>query len=237
MSSASVRERAIAPTAPATPRRHARADSQVAADRHQTSILVTSQGHMQIAPLIAAMSRELAPGSATQLRRHAGADIVCMVLGGVLRYEPLDAPPVTLWAENVAVLSTGAGVDYRWRSIGDEPAHVVMLWMLGKTEGAPRIDVRIARRRDRLGGFAPIAGRDTGLPIRGEVRVMAGVLPIGSSLIHAARGQRSYVISTIGAIAADGFAVAAGGGALIERAGAIRVSARQSTEVVIVETP
>jgi len=191
---------------------------------------------MRIAPLIAAMSREIAPGSATQLRRHAGPDIVCLVLAGVVLYEPAGAPTVALWAENVAVLSTGAGVEYRWRSIGDEPARVAMLWLLGNAEGVPRIDVRMARRLDRLGRLAPIAGRDTELPTRGDVRVMAGVLPVGRSLVHTARGPRSYVMSTIGAISADGVEAAAGDGVVIDRAGEIRVSARQSTEVVIVET-
>jgi redox-sensitive bicupin YhaK (pirin superfamily) len=191
---------------------------------------------MRIAPLVAAMSRELAPGAELQERRHAGLDIVCLLLGGVLRYEPVGAPAMTLWAENVAVLSTGAGVDYRWRSIGDEPVHMVMLWMLGKADGTARMDVRMARRRDRLGTLAPIAGRDAELAIPSDVKVMAGVLPVGRSLVHAARGPRRYVMSTIGTITADGVTAAAGNGVLIERTGAIRISAQESTEVVIVET-
>jgi redox-sensitive bicupin YhaK (pirin superfamily) len=237
MSSVSLRELEVAQTVPARrPRPHAFTESRIDADRQRTAIFVTSQGHMRIAPLIAALSRELAPGSELQERRHAGLDIVCMVLGGVLRYQPAGAPAVTLWAEHVAVLSTGAGVDYRWRSIGDEPAHVVMLWMLGKADGKPRMDVRIASRLERLGELAPIAGRDTGLPTSSDVRVMAGVLPVGGSLVHVARGRRSYVMSTIGAITANRVEVAAGDGVLIERAGPIRISAKESTEVVIVET-
>ena len=191
---------------------------------------------MRIAPLIAAMSRQLVPGSELQERRHAGLDIVCMVLGGALRCELAGAPAMTLWAEYVAVLSTGAGVDHRWRSIGDEPAHVVMLWMLGKADGKPRMDVRIARRRERLGELVQIAGRDTGLPTSSDVRVMAGVLPVGDSLVHVARGRRSYVMSTIGAITVDRVEAAAGDGVLIERSGPIRILAKESTEVVIVET-
>jgi redox-sensitive bicupin YhaK (pirin superfamily) len=210
--------------------------AEVEADRHGTAILVAAGGQMRVAPLIAAMSRELAPGGVTELRRHAGPDIVCLVLGGVLRYEPVGARAVTMWAESVAVLSTGAGVEYRWRSIGDEPAHVVMLWLLGEATGAPRLEVDVAARRRRLGTLVPLAGRDTGLPTRGDVRVMASVLPVGASLVHTARGRRSYVMSTIGAVTANGVAVAARGGAVIDRRGAIRVSARQSTEVVIVET-
>jgi redox-sensitive bicupin YhaK (pirin superfamily) len=88
----------------------------------------------------------------------------------------------------------------------------------------------------RLGTLAPVAGRDSSLAIRGEVRVMAGVVPVGGSVVHAARSRRRYVMSTVGAIAADGVEVAAGAGALIERSGSIQIAARQSTEVVIVET-
>ncbi|HEX3764086.1 MAG TPA: hypothetical protein VHW23_35575 [Kofleriaceae bacterium] len=237
MSSASLRELEVAPTLLARrPRRYAFTDSQVQAGRQRAVVLVNSRGHMRMAPLIAAMSRELAPGAELQERRHAGLDIVCMVLGGVLRYEPVGAPAVMLWAENVAVLSTGAGVDYRWRSVGDEPAHVVMLWMLSRADGKPRMDVRTASRLKRLGELVPIAGREVGLPTRNDVRVMAGVLPVGGSLVHAARGQRSYVMATIGTIIASGVEAAAGDGVLVERAGAIRVSAKESTEVVIVET-
>lgn len=218
------------------PRRYAFTDTQVEAGRQRAVVLVTGQGHMRIAPLIAAMSRELAPGAELQERRHAGLDIVCMVLGGALRYEPVGAAAMTLRAENVAVLSTGAGVDYRWRSIGDEPAHVVMLWMLGKADGKPRLDAALASRLKRLGELVPIAGRGTELATRGDVRVMAGVLPVGGSLVHVARGRRSYVMSTIGAITASGVEAAAGDGVVTERSGAIRVSARESTEVVVVET-
>ncbi len=237
MSSVSQRELEVAPTLLATrPRRYAFTDSQLHAGRQRAVTLVTSRGFMRMAPLIAAMSRELAPGAELQERRHAGLDIVCLVLGGVLRYEPAGAAGVTLRAEDVGVLSTGAGVDYRWRSIGDEPAHVAMLWVLSKADGKPRMEVRTASRLKRLGELVPIAGRDTALPTRSDVRVMAGVLPVGGSLVHAARGQRSYVMSTIGAITAGGVEAAAGDGVLVERAGAIRVSAKESTEVVIVET-
>lgn len=237
MSSGSLRALEVAPTLPARrPRRRIGSGARIDADRHGTASLVGDQGELRMAPLIAAMSRQLAPGAETQVRRHAGPDIVCMVIAGVLRYEPVGAPPVMLWAETVAVLSTGAGIDYRWRSIGDEPAHVVMLWLLGNADGKPRIDLRMASRLKRLGTLAPIAGRGTALATRGDVSVIAGVLPVGGSLIHAARGQRSYVMSTIGAIAVDGVEIAAGGGVLIERTGAVRVSARQSTEVVVVET-
>jgi redox-sensitive bicupin YhaK (pirin superfamily) len=226
---------AAASTIPASPSCRALTASHHAGHQ-RTDILVTGRGYMRIAPLVAAMLRELAPGAELQERRHAGLDVVCMVLGGVLRYEPAGAPATTLWAETVAVLSTGAGVDYRWRSIGDEPVHMVMLWMLGKADGKPRMDVRIARRMNRLGVLTPIAGRNAELPLHGDVKVMAGVLPVGGSLVHAARGPRRYVMSTIGAIIADGAEAAAGSGVLIERTGAIRVWAKESTEVVVVET-
>ena len=237
MSSAAVSALEVAPTQPAKrPRRPSGGSARVDADRHGTASLVTDQGQLRMAPLIAAMSRELAPGAETQLRRHAGPDIVCMVIAGVLRYEPVAAPPVTLWAETIAVLSTGAGVDHRWRSIGDEPAQVVMLWLAGPADGKPRMDLRMASRLKRLGALAPIAGRATGLPTHGDVSVMAGVLPVGGALVHTARGRRSYVMSTIGAITVDGVDVAAGSGVLIERTGAIRIAAKHSTEVLVVET-
>jgi redox-sensitive bicupin YhaK (pirin superfamily) len=237
VSSGSLRALEVASTTLARrPRRYAFTDAQVEAGRQRAVVLVTGQGHMRVAPLVAAMSRELAPGSELQERRHAGLDIVCLVLGGALRYEPAGAAAVTLRAESVAVLSTGAGVDYRWRSIGDEPAHVVMLWMLGKADGKPRMGVGLASRVKRLGSLVPIAGRGTELAVRGDVRVMAGVLPVGGSLVHVARGPRSYVMSTIGAITANGIEAAACDGVVTERSGAIRISARESTEVVVVET-
>ena len=219
----------VAPTLPAVRVRRPTIEPGLRAD-----VLVTRRGRLRIAPLLAAMTREIAPGAAPAVRRHTGLDIVCLVLGGALRYEPVRGAATTLWAEQVAVLSTGAGVEYGWRAIGDTPAHVVMLWLLGRGDGTPKIDVRAASRFERLGTLAPIAGRASALPTSGNVTVMAGVLPVGASLVHAARGKR-YVMSTIGAFAADGIAANAGDGVLIDRTGAIRISAKESTEVVIVE--
>jgi redox-sensitive bicupin YhaK (pirin superfamily) len=200
-----------------------------------TDVLVTSHGSLQFTPLLAAISRELAPATYTPIRRHAGVDIVCMVLAGALRYEPASGPLATLVAEDVGVLRTGTGTEYRWRALGDEPVRAVMLWMLGRSDGKPAIDVRMASRIERIGELAPIAGHNTPLPVSHHVRVMASVLAVGESLMHTARGKR-YVMSTIGAFCADGIEAAAGDGVLLERRGAVRISARESTEVVIVET-
>jgi len=205
--------------------------------RRRADYLVTPSGELRMAPLLAAMSLELDPTASTETRRHTGLDIVCVVLGGALRYEPAGAPGVTLGTEDVAVLSTRAGVDYRWRSVSKEPALAVMFWLLGTTGGAPRIDVRIARRVERLREAVPIAGRDTWLPTSRDVRILAGVVPVGGTLVHHVRGRRCYVMSTIGKITADGIAAGAGDGVMIDRTGAVRVAARESTEIVIIETP
>jgi len=205
--------------------------------RKRADYLVTPSGELRMAPLLAAMSLELDPMASTEIRRRTGLDIVCVVLGGALRYEPEGAPGVTLGTEGVAVVSTGAGVDYRWRSVGNEPALAMMFWLLGKTRGAPRIDVRIARRVERLREAAAIAGRGTSLPTSRDVRILARVVPVGGSVVHCVRGRRCYVLSTIGRITADGIAAGAGDGVMIDRTGAVRVCAKESTEIVIIETP
>lgn len=205
--------------------------------RQHADVLVTPSGRLRIAPLVAAMGRELAPMARIETRHHAGLDIVCVVLAGALRYEPSDARGVTLATEDVAVLSTGRGVTYRWWSVGDEPARAVMFWLLGSSTGTPRIDVCRASRSERLSRAVPIAGRDTVLPTSRDVRILAGVVPVGGSFQYTMRGRRCYIVPTIGTIAADGTVIRAGDGALIDQTGAIRIAAQESTEVVIVETP
>jgi redox-sensitive bicupin YhaK (pirin superfamily) len=227
----------LAPLRPTMRPRRSTIGPPPAAIRQRVDHLVTPNGTLRIAPLLAAMWLDLAPRASTERRQHTGLDIVCFVFGGALRYEPAGGPGATLRTESVAVLSTGAGADYRWRSVGDEPARAVMLWLLGRAEAGPRIGMQIASRAERLYEAAAIAGCDTWLPTSRDVRIFAGIVPVGGSLAHRARGRRCCILSTIGAIAANGVQAIAGKAVVIDRARVIRISAMESTEVVILETP
>jgi redox-sensitive bicupin YhaK (pirin superfamily) len=203
--------------------------------QQRTDMLVDRDGRMRMSPLIAATWCVFAPGAVTQLRRHNSTDIVCLVVAGALRLETSDRRAETLVAENVAVLTTGRGSEYRWRSVGDEPARAIMLWLVGRADAAPRIDVAVASRYKRVSRLAPIAGCDTALAANTNVRIFAGVLPAGTLLAHTLRGEQCYVMPTIGGIVVNDVDAKAGTGTVVDRVHTTHIAARESTEVVVVD--
>jgi len=89
-----------------------------------SDILVTGNGRLRLRPLLAAFPHELAHATATPMRCHGGIDIVCLVLSGTLYYQPSRGVGAVVPTAHVAVMSTAAGVEYRWRATGDEPVHM-----------------------------------------------------------------------------------------------------------------
>ena len=201
--------------------------------RQRADVIVSGDGRMPLAPLLAVVMRELAVGAVTQWRCHADIEIACVALAGHLLFEPLAGRAIALGPEDVAVISTGARLDYRWRTVGDEPAHVLMFWFRARHDRAARTMHRREHRCERVGAPSPIAGVGTRLPLAADVAIHAGVLPIGSRITYDAP-SRCYIVSSLGAFAVDGVVGAAGEGVLAAP-GRHTIRAIESTEIVIVD--
>jgi redox-sensitive bicupin YhaK (pirin superfamily) len=215
--------------------RAARAHSHGPAIQQRVDIMTTRDGRLQFPPLLAAMSREIAPGARTAQRRHEALDVVVIMLSGMLGFEPRSGDGAILRADDIAILVTGSGIDYRWRALGDEPARMVTLWLPSHLGVAPRLAVRRIDRIDRVGRTTAIAGSGTELPTYTPIAIASRVLAIGQTMVHDPRGRRCYAISTLGRAAIDGTNVHAGDGVIARAGTPMRIDALESTELLLVD--
>jgi|GEM_PF-6776440 len=222
------------PTVPATSlRRHSRSASHPGI-RQEADVMVTADGRLRISPIYAALSRTFQPNTATRWRRHESIEIVCVMVAGQLACEVINEDSFVLGSEDVAVLTTGPGVEYRWRSIGTEPAHALFFWLPARMDRTASYQQYRAPRTQRLNELVAIAGDGTRVATTEPVRVYSAVLPHATSIVHAAGHRRCYIVPTLGPIAVDGV-VAGPNAGIVGEGGSRRIHAIESTEVLIVE--
>ena len=223
------------PTVHATTlRRYTRSSSHPGVHQN-TDVMVTADGRLRVPPIYAAVSRCFELGTATRWRRHDSIEIVCLMVSGTLACEYIDGSTFALGAEDVAVVSTSSGLEYRWRSIGDEPARGLFFWLPARPNRAPRHTQYHAPRAQRIGELVALAGIGTPAPITAPITVHSVVMASGTSLTHAAGHRRCYIVPTLGPIAVEGV-VAGPNSGVVGEGGVRTICALESTEVVIVET-
>lgn len=222
------------PTTRATTRRRHLRSTTSPGIHQEADVMVDADGRLRVSPIYAAMSRTFQPHTATRWKRHEGVELVCVMIAGELACECIGQDPFVLGREDVAVLSTGAGVEYRWHAIGDEPARALFFWLPSRMDRTPYYGQYRARRTDRLGALTGVAGWGTRLPTTERVRVSSAVLTAGSSVVHVAHHRRCYIVPTLGPIYVDGV-VARPNAGIVSEGGALEIHALESTEVLVVE--
>lgn len=215
-------------------RRHRRVETDPGVEQ-LADVMVSAGGRLDIPHVYAVISRVIDPHAATPWRHHDSTEIVCVVISGTLACERRGEAPAVLCAEDIAILSTNRGLDYRWRALGDEPARAVFFWLPGRVQHAPSLVGYRAARVERLRDFVPLAGRGAQLSTASPIKLSSVVLSAGATIQHDARHRHSYIVPTLGPITVDGLTALPGTG-VFGAGGVRRICALQSTEVLVIES-
>jgi redox-sensitive bicupin YhaK (pirin superfamily) len=176
---------------------------------------------------------------------HADMEIITYVRRGAITHEDSMGNRGRTEAGDVQVMSAGAGVTHAEFNLEDDATTLYQIWILPKERGgAPFWGAAKFPKGDRAGALTPLASGFAAdqaagaLPIRQDARLLAATLPRGQSARYAIEpGRHVYLAVAAGAADVSGLALGERDGAAIENEREIVISARDDSEVVLVDAP
>jgi redox-sensitive bicupin YhaK (pirin superfamily) len=170
---------------------------------------------------------------------HKNMEIISYVLEGTLAHKDSLGNGSIIRPGDVQCLTAGTGVQHsEFNHSASEPVHFLQIWIdpdqknLRPSYQQNRFeDVTL---RGRLRVVASPDGREGSVVIHQNAQMYAARLAEGETVQHVlAPGRKAYVQVTRGTIEANGVSLSAGDGAAITGEQEIRLSARDSAEVLL----
>jgi quercetin 2,3-dioxygenase len=184
---------------------------------------------------------EIAPGTGFPPHPHADMEIITYVRQGAITHQDSLGNKGRTEAGDVQVMSAGTGIRHSEYNIEPEATTLFQIWIQPSSRGEkPCWGTKPFPKQDRSGRFVTLAsgieGDSDALPIRAEARVLGATLNAGETAEYVlAEGRRGYLVSARGAIEVNGVRFAERDGAAIENERAVRVTAIEDAEIVLVD--
>ena len=169
-------------------------------------------------------------------------EIITYVLEGAISHQDSLGNQGRTAAGDVQVMSAGSGIRHAEYNLEPGVTRLFQIWILPARAGdAPSWGARPFPRDDRAGRFVTLASGlpedDEALPIRTPGRVLGATLPAGETLDYAlAPGRRAYLVPARGSVEVNGVTVGTRDGAAIVDEPALRITALEDAELVMVDT-
>lgn len=184
----------------------------------------------------------IAPRSGFPMHPHREMEIVTYVLRGELTHEDSLGNRGVLSAGDVQRMSAGTGIVHSEWNHGDEPVHLLQIWVLPERRGiAPGYEQRSFSREERTNRLLPVVsglGHDGTLRIHQAAAFYVSRLEAGQTVTHTlADGRRAFLYVIDGGIDLNGVAMGTGDQARIEAEEALSVAAREDTELILIDLP
>ena len=174
---------------------------------------------------------------------HADMEIITYVREGAITHEDNQGNRGRTEAGDVQVMSAGTGIRHSEYNRERETTRIFQIWIIpDRPGGKPAWGAKPFPKDDRSGRFVTLAsgieGDADALPIRTEARVLGANLKAGESAEYTLGGTRhAYLVPAKGKVEVNGVALDARDGAAITDVPAIRVTAVEDSEVVMVDVP
>lgn len=187
----------------------------------------------------------IAPHSGFGPHAHRNVEILTVVLSGAITHEDSAGHRGRIAAGSVQAMSAGRGIRHAERNEEDVATHLFQIWLQPRTlDGVPRWATRDFDITQDDEPFVVLASSrreeiDAGaLPIDANARLLAATLREGVTLAHSlAPDTDAYLVAATGRIDVNGVRLAPRDGAALRGEHEIRMTARDTTAVVIVELP
>ena len=182
------------------------------------------------------------PNAGFPAHAHQDMEIITYVLEGAISHQDSLGNQGRTAAGDVQVMSAGSGIRHAEYNLEPGVTRLFQIWILPARAGdAPSWGARPFPRDDRAGRFVTLASGlpedDEALPIRTPGRVLGATLPAGETLDYAlAPGRRAYLVPARGSVEVNGVTVGTRDGAAIVDEPALRITALEDAELVMVDT-
>jgi quercetin 2,3-dioxygenase len=172
------------------------------------------------------------PNTGFPAHGHQDMEIITYVLEGAISHQDSLGNQGRTAAGDVQVMSAGSGIRHAEYNLEPGVTRLFQIWILPAQAGdAPSWGARPFPRDDRAGRFVTLAsglpGDDEALPIRTPGRVLGAAL---------APGRRAYLVPARGSVEVNGVTVGTRDGAAIVDEPALRITALEDAELVMVDT-
>tara|TARA_R100001126_G_scaffold95539_2_gene67210 strand:+ start:4389 stop:5087 length:699 start_codon:yes stop_codon:yes gene_type:complete len=172
---------------------------------------------------------------------HRDMEIITYVRKGAITHEDSLGNKGRTEAGDVQVMSAGTGIRHSEYNREDEVTQIFQIWIIPTSEGdAPQWGAKPFPKGDRAGQFVTLASgyeEDAdALPIRTDARVVGATIPAGDTVEYPLGANRkAYLVPANGAVEIDGQTVNARDGAAISDLDVLRITAREDSEIVLVD--
>jgi quercetin 2,3-dioxygenase len=184
----------------------------------------------------------IAPGTGFDPHPHQAMEIITYVRAGAITHQDSLGNTGRTEAGDVQVMSAGTGIRHAEYNREKEPTRLFQIWIIPDAQGGePRWDARPFPKGDRAGHFVTlasgIAGDGDALPIRTSARVLGATLKAGQRAEYRlGAGRRAYLVPAAGSVEINGVAANTGDGVAIADESVLHVTAREDSELVLVDT-
>lgn len=183
----------------------------------------------------------IAPHTGFPPHPHRDMEIVTYVRKGAISHQDSLGNRGRTLAGDVQVMSAGTGIVHSEYNLEDEVTQIFQIWIMPEQTGLPPAwGTRPFPRGERAGAFVTLAsglpGGDGALPIRAAARLVAATLRAGQSAEYRLADRRkAYLVPASGRILVNGVEAGAGDGLAIRDEVLLEVSAREDSEIILVD--
>ncbi|HEX4712922.1 pirin family protein [Phenylobacterium sp.] len=184
---------------------------------------------------------EIAANSGFPPHPHADMEIITYVREGAITHKDSLGNEGRTEAGDVQVMSAGSGIRHAEYNLEGDTTRIFQIWIEpDRTGGPPAWGAKPFPKGDRAGKFVTLAsglaGDEDALPIRTPARVAGATIRAGETTEYAIDPSRhAYLVAASGALDVNGVRLDARDGAAITGESALRVTALEDAEVVLVD--
>lgn len=183
----------------------------------------------------------IAPGTGFPPHPHAEMEIITYVREGAITHRDSIGNEGRTEAGDVQVMSAGSGITHSEYNLEPGTTRIFQIWIIPDEHGRPPSwGAKPFPRGDRAGRFVTLASGfeedPDALPLRTRARVLGATLKAGESATYAlADGRHGYLVPASGKVEVNGMSLDARDGAAIRNEPALRVTALEDAELVLVD--
>lgn len=185
---------------------------------------------------------EIQPKTGFPPHPHSDMEIITYVREGAITHQDSMGNTGRTGAGDVQVMSAGSGVRHAEYNLEDEKTTLFQIWIEPDGRGGqPSWGAKPFPKADRSGRFVPLASgyeadRDVALPIRAAARVLGATLKAGEATDYPLEPERhAYLVSAKGSVEVNGVRLDPRDGAAVTGETALRITALDDAELVLVD--
>jgi redox-sensitive bicupin YhaK (pirin superfamily) len=179
------------------------------------------------------------PGNGFPTHSHRNMEIVTYILRGALEHRDSMGNGSIIRPGDAQRMSAGTGVRHSEANpSADEPVHLLQIWILPDEEDRPpeyeEKKFSAEEKRNRLRLIVSPGADDGSVRIHQDAKIYASLLDEGQSVVHSlANGRSAWLQVAAGSVTLNDIGLVQGDGAAISAEPSLRITARESAEVLL----